>query len=84
MDRDVNEINEFMKDLANLTDSELSLEERAKIVGLYKQSLPKLSMRAIAAFTGYGVSTNLSRSGRPTVITESDRRYLKLCALYTS
>lgn len=76
--------------------SELSLEERAKIVGLYKQSLPKLSMRAIAAFTGYGVSTvfrtidrfkktnslqNLPRSGRPTFITESDRRYLKLCAL---
>jgi transposase len=76
--------------------SELSIEERGKIIALYQDSVQKNSMRKIAALTGYPLSTvfdtidrfrktkslkNLPRSGRPSAITESDRRYLKLCAL---
>ena len=76
--------------------SELSVDDRARIIALYNDSVPKNSMRKIAALTGYGVSTvfrtidrfrktnslqNLPRSGRPSSLTESDRRFLKLCSL---
>lgn len=75
---------------------ELSVEERAKIVTLFTNSFPKKSMRTIAALTGHALSTicktiqrfnkwktneSLPRSGRPRVLNESDRRYLKLCSV---
>ena len=75
---------------------ELSVEERAKIITLYTNSFPQKNMRTIAALTGHALSTicktiqrfnkfnsyqSLPRSGRPRVLTESDRRYLKLCAV---
>ena len=37
--------------------SELSVDDRARIIALYNDSVPKNSMRKIAALTGYGVST---------------------------
>jgi transposase len=75
---------------------ELSVEERAKIVALFTDSFHKKSMRTIAALTGHALSTicktiqrfnkwktnqSFPRSGRPRVLNESDRRYLKLCAV---
>lgn len=76
--------------------SELSLDERAKIIALHKQTVPKHSMREIARITGNVLSTvyktidrfkktntlnSLPKSGRPSALNESDRCYLRLCSV---
>lgn len=72
---------------------ELSVEERWEIINYHKL---KHSIRKISELTGVKSSTvcdtiarfkktnsccSLPRSGRPKVISASDKRYLKLCAL---